>query len=336
VLNQPIAGASVFAVSQFTKRTVSSAFSGTAQASFNPATGGLSLILTNPGFHLLDGKYTIPVPLGVYGVGVEAVDGTPVAAGSISLTCQIGAIFGQQNFNEEFYNRKREGALETRPGDDFPVLVLPGLKRTGISIVTGDTFNVSNFGSRNFVGYTGITPGAYYAVAVPAAQVNAIAAGEPLAASSLLFDTFVANASTVPVFAEAMLTTGTITGTTATIDLANPLDRVEGFVGQDNDFAPLFLKRPITLGQQIRDGIAAGTIANLFMVLRLPETTPFPGVSGLPPLIGLDGAGTATGLPNDAPIFGLSFVSVDGGATFTAVGNFNFRFSLVLSRVPTF
>jgi hypothetical protein len=82
----------------------------------------------------------------------------------------------------------------------------------------------------------------------------------------------------------------------------------------------------------VQNGIERGTIQNLFIVLQVPTTTPFPGVSGLPPLIGLDGAGTANGLPNDAPIFGLSFSSIDGGATWTQVPNFNFRFSLVTSK----
>ncbi len=326
VLNQPIAGASVYAVGQLTKRVVSSAYSGTARLSVDPVTGGL-FIVNDPAFHILDGKYTIPVPLGAYAVGVEPVDGSPASAASISLTCQIGGIFGQQNFNEEFYNRRREGAIETRPGDDFPVIVLPGAKRTGISIVTGDTFNVNNFGARNFIGFTAIVPGRYYAVAVPASQIAAIAPGEPLAVPSVLFDTAVVNASTVPLFSEAMLTTGVINPDgTATIDLVNPLDKVQNFVGQDNDFSPFFLKRPVRIGQKIREGVASGEIENLFLVLRVPTTTPFPGVSGLPPLIGLSGSGT---------LFGLSFTSVDSGATFTLVPNFNFRFSLVLSKLPT-
>ena len=39
---------------------------------------------------------------------------------------------------------------------------------------------------------------------------------------------------------------------------------------------------------------------------------------------------------NDVPIFGLSYVSDDGGATFTQVTNFNFMFSLTLGERPTF
>ena len=98
------------------------------------------------------------------------------------------------------------------------------------------------------------------------------------------------------------------------------------FVGQDNDFAPFYFPLPSVLGRQVRRGIERGDIQNLFIVLRLPTTTPFPGVSGLPPLIGLDG-GNAT---NDVPINGFSYLSTNG-TTWTQVNNFNFRFALVVT-----
>jgi hypothetical protein len=67
-------------------------------------------------------------------------------------------------------------------------------------------------------------------------------------------------------------------------------------------------------------------------VLQLPTTTPFPGVSGQPPFIGFDGAGLPNGQPNDAPIFGLSFFSFNGGATWFRNQGFNIRFSLIVSK----
>ena len=81
-----------------------------------------------------------------------------VAAANISLTCQIGSIFGQQNFNEEFYNRSREDAREVRLGEKFPVLVVPGLNflSSGIDIVTSDSININNFGNRNGIGFGGL------------------------------------------------------------------------------------------------------------------------------------------------------------------------------------
>jgi len=63
------------------------------------------------------------------------------------------------------------------------------------------------------------------------------------------------------------------------------------------------------------------------MVLQIPTTTPFAGMSNLPPLIGLDGSVAM----NDAPIFGFSFVSDNNGGTWTRNLTFNFQFSLILS-----
>jgi hypothetical protein len=56
----------------------------------------------------------------------------------LSLICQVGAAFGQQNVNEEFYNRAREATREVRLGKKAPVVVLPGLNflSPGVDIVT--------------------------------------------------------------------------------------------------------------------------------------------------------------------------------------------------------
>jgi hypothetical protein len=117
----------------------------------------------------------------------------------------------------------------------------------------------------------------------------------------------------------------------ATIDLAHPLAQKNNFIGQDGDLSPFYFLTPRLLGAAVLKGIERGEIQNLFIVLQVPTTTPFPGVHGLPPLIGLERR-----LPNDPPndpqIFGFSFVSNDGGATFVRVPNFNYRFSLILSK----
>lgn len=324
-LGGPVAGASVYAVGKKGDRVTASGYSGTTNLSFDPATGGLFFMPT-PADGIVDGAYVIPVPKGSYAVGVEAVDGAPAAAGNISFTCQIGAFYGQMNFNEEFYNRNSEGSLEVRPGDNKNVHINPGQIRAGIDIVTNDSFNLGSFGTRDFVGFVNSTPGRYYAVQVPASQISAFLPGQPILVQAALFDTTVVDASVSPVFSEVMLTTGTINPDgTANIDLGRPLDFEARFAAQDNDFSPFFLKNPHQLGRRIRRGIARGDIENLFLVLRIPTTAPFEGVSGQPPLIGLDA---------DAPIAGLSFTSVDGGQTFTPRADFNFRFALVLSGTP--
>jgi hypothetical protein len=195
--------------------------------------------------------------------------------------------------------------------------------------------NIDDFGTGNFPGYFGVPPGFYYAVAIPVAEVTALSQGKPFLIKAAAFDTIVADASVVPVFSEAILTSGTLTVDagppatgTASINLAEPLARTTGFVAQDNDLSPLFFPDPAALGAAVRARIATGEIQNLFLVLRVPTTTPFPGVSQLPPAIGLDGA---LGGANDVPIHNRSFFSCDG-ATFYLDPFFNYRFSLRLGE----
>jgi hypothetical protein len=341
VLDQPIAGGSVFAIDYLTGKVVASGFSGTVQVSYDPGAGqGPPLSndpgagqgpLVDPAFNILNGKYVIPVPKGIYAVGVEAVDGNPRDASDLPPVCQIGAEFDQQNFNEEFYNRSREEAREVRLGEKFPVVVLPGRKlSSGIDIMTSDSININNFGDRNALGNIAAAPGTLYAVQIPASQITAVNPGGGILIQGVAFDTGVVDASVVPVFAKAMLTTGTVDGRMATINLARPLVEKNNFVGQDSDLTPFYFRAPRAIGAAVLKGIERGEIQNLFIVLQVPTTTPFPGVSGLPPLIGLDGTNNPV-IPNDAPIFGRSFVSRDGGATFVQVQNFNYRFSLIVS-----
>jgi len=324
VLNQPLAGASVSATDLVTGAEFTSGFSGTTQVSFDPLTQDIFVV--SPAHDILDGKYVLPVKLGVYKVGVEAVDGEPVSSGSINLTAQIGDIWGQQSFNEGFWGGLFESAHESNAGFAFPVVSLPSFTASNVNLVTNDQVNINNFGSRDFVGFTAVQPGFYYAVQIPASQITAVNPGGDLLIQAGAFDTFVFDASVAPVFGEATLTTGTVSGSTATLDLAHPLARQTRFVGQDDDFAPFYFTLPDVLGRTVRRKIDHGDIQNLFLVLRL-STTPPPGVSALPSLIGLDG-GNAT---NDVPIFGLSYSSPDG-VTFTRTNSFNFRFSLIVAK----
>ena len=327
VFDEPVAGASVFATNLLNGQLYTTGYSGTSQLSYDPVTGDLFLV--DPSFNIVDGKYVLPVPTGLWKVGVEAVDGNPVPAGSVSFNAIIGSLFGQHDFNEEFYNGPFEGAIEENPGFALPVATLSGFSTGGIDIVTNDQANINNFGAQDFVGFTGAAPGTYYAVQFPASQVDSVFLGEDYLIHAGAFHTTVLDSSVVPRFAKALLTTGTVTGTTATLDLARPLARVNGFIGQENDFTPLYFPSPTLLSHVVRAKIASGQIQNLFLVLQIPTTAPFPGVSGFPPLIGLDG-GVAV---NDVPIFGTSYTSTDG-VTFNRNPNFNYRFSLILSEKP--
>ncbi|HET6979482.1 MAG TPA: matrixin family metalloprotease [Pyrinomonadaceae bacterium] len=325
VLNQPIAGGQVFAVDRKDNTEVASAFSGTTNLSFNPLNGGLFFVPTVADA-IPNGNYVIPVPKGNYDVGVEATDGSPVAAANISFTTQIGNFFGQQNFIEEFWNNNSEGAIERDPADAKNVHVNNGQVNSGTDITTNNVFTINPFGARTNIGFINPPAGGFiYAVQFPASQISALNGGNPTLIQAGLFDTLPLDASVPVIFANAWLATGVINpDTTATIDLAHPLDRAVTFVGQDTDFAPFYFKNPHNLSENIRLGIANGSIQNLFLVLQI-QPAPFPGVSAQPPLIGLS---------TQAPILGRSFLSVDGGLTYNRRNDLNFRFSLVASQVP--
>jgi hypothetical protein len=324
---EKVAGASVYARNALTGEHVVSVMTGAANVSYNPLTGGIFLF-ADPANHFQNGSYTLPVPLGLYNVGIEAADGSPVPAANISLSGQISAIFGQQNFQEEFWSGPLEDSIEVSPGLSIPLLGFPGLTINGIDFVTNDQVNLLSFGNRNFIGFTLQAPGSYYAVRIPGSAITAVNPGGDVWIQTALFETFLVDASVVPKFAEATLAKGSVSGTTATIDLAHPLARQTNFIGADGDFAPFHFLLPNVLGKLVVNKINSGDIQDLFLVLRLPTTAPFPGVSAIPPVIGLDG-----GVPvNDAP-FGNSYLSTDG-VTFNQVGNFNFRFSLLVTPEP--
>jgi hypothetical protein len=323
VQNAPLAGAHVFATGWEGGAVGVSGFSGTTRLSFDPLTG--QLFFLEQGFNIVNGDYVIPVPKGSYAVGFEPVDGSPVAAANISFTTQIGNFFGQMSFNEEFWNNNKESTLEKRPGKAKSIGVTPGQTSAGVNVTTSRAVNLSNFGALNAIGFINSPPGRYYAVRVPASQVTDAMKGSAFLLHGALFETHIVDASTPALFSEALITTGTVdaTGNITAIDLVNPLLRTTSFLGQDGDFAPLFEPEPQELGRVVRSGIAGGTITDLFLVLRIPTTAPYPGVSGQPPLVGLSTA---------APIFGQSYFSNDG-MLWTRRTDLNFRFSLVLSDV---
>src|SRR5262249_31408592 len=136
VLDQPVVGASVFAVNARSGAGVSSAISGQTPCAFVPAVRKRTT-LPEPAFPVLDGAYALPVPAGAYQVGIEASDGLPAI--QVSNTAQLGALLGQQNFEEEFYNGAREGALELQPQQATRVKVKRGKTVAGIDFVTNRT-----------------------------------------------------------------------------------------------------------------------------------------------------------------------------------------------------
>ena len=321
--DEDLAGANVFAVDQQTGAIVGTAISGTSRFSITPDGNNFSFL--DADFHVKSGTYSLVVPPGQYRIGIEPVDGAPVVPLNVNFQAVLSGGIGQNTFHEEFWNGAQESALERRPAEASVVGVSAGQTVSGIDIVSNRTIDVASFGSLDRTGVPGAGAGSYYAVRIPAsrfAEADAAAGGDAVLQGAELF-TATQDDTIVPVFAEALLTTGQVRADgTAVLDLQRPLAKERPFTGQDGDFTPWWFESSVGLAQRIRNGIRRGEIRDLFLVLRLPEQAPLPQ-------IGLDG-----GLPaNDVPIHGLSFTSTDG-AVFTPSSDYNFLFRLVLSEDP--
>lgn len=317
----PVAAANVYAISRFTDERLSSAFSGRARVLLDPLTG--DLFVPDPEDAIANGDYEIAVPLGLYSVGIEALDGMPVAPGSISLTAQISSILGQQNFDEAFWNLRSRFGQSPVLGQALPVPVLPRWGAKDIDFTTEVTFKSGNVVGRFSSGFTDLGPGAYYVVRVPIGTVIENF-GRDFTVQSALFETRVVDSSTVPNFSEAMLTTGRVDADLdiVDIDLQRPLLREAPFLGADNDFAPLYAHSPLALARKLELGYRFNRFDSVFLVLRLPtDSLPFPGPSAFPPLVGL-GIGNSPGA--------ASYYSEDG-ITFTRVAAYGFRFQLAVT-----
>lgn len=317
----PVAGANVFAINRISDEKVASGNSGSARVLFDPATGGL--FVPGPEEAVANGDYQLAVPLGLYSVGVEPIDGLPVSAGAVNLTAQIGSILGQQTFDRAFWNLRDRFGLPPVLGQALPVFAFPGYDRDDIDFATVTTFKAGNLVGRFSSGFTDLGPGSYYIVRVPVETVIENF-GDAFAVQSALFETRVVDSSTVPNFSEAMLTTGRVDAdlNILEIDLDRPLLRQAPFLGADNDYAPLYARNPRATGRRIARGFARDRFDSLFLVLRLPtEAGPFPGPSAFPPLVGI-GFGNSPGA--------ASYFSEDG-VTFTRVTSFGFRFQVAVT-----
>ena len=326
-LDQPLVGANIRAIDEATGEVVTTAISGHSRWSVTPDGRGATFL--DADFHVIDGRYTLVVPPGRYRIGIESVEETPANFFSLNFTTFLANAIGQNRFEEELFDAG-ESDLERRPAARSVVQVEAGETVDGIDIVTNDTLSLASYGTFDRRGPAGAQPGSYLAVRISGDQF--LTADASLAGRALIlggaFLTAVEDASVVPLFAEALLTTGRVNPNgTATLDLKSPLAKQKDFAGQDFDFAPLWFDNSVGLTQKVRNGIAQGKIEDLFLVLRLPAG-PFPGPSGAAPRIGLDGGVT----PNDVPIGG-SFRSASG-AVFQPDGQFNYMFKLILGEDP--
>jgi hypothetical protein len=282
-----VAGASVTATSTRNGERVVEGYSGTTKVFFDPVTGGLLVI--DPATSIIDGNYTMPVPgrLGAYDIAIEALDGSPAAAGNISVTAQIGEIFGQNLFPEEFRSiGKLEDNIELLPSLSIPVIAVSGLTNSGTNLVTNDEVAFRNSGPVDFIG-TGAAIGVndvIYAERFTNTNVLAqLEAGSVI--TSVQFQTEVIDSSVVPKFKRAGLYLGRVNADgTATVDLTRPVLAKGSFVGQDDDLTPVFMFSSALQSLSLRRQLRADATLDVFAVLEANNEFES-GASGLPPLL---------------------------------------------------
>jgi|GEM_PF-696450 len=328
----PVVGAAVGAFTEAGDALATTAFSGTARLRVR-GDGALFFPL-DPATGIVHGDFTLPVVRGMYTVGMEAMDGTPIAPRQVNYDLLVGAFFGQLDFQEERFNGDAEAALEYAPGRSVPVnATTPAGAGEAVGLVTNVTAALEPFGSLDFYGFTGGPGGLIYAVRFPRAEVRAAIDGGLDVLQMATYRNRHFDASVVPLFSQAALATGAVAADgTVSIDLAEPLRRQAPFVGQDDDFSPFYFERPAQLAARLRQWLDFGPPQeDLFLVLQIPQP-PWPGANGRAPGIGLDGR---PGGVNDGPILDRSFVSYDDGASWVLDDRFNYMFSLVFSARPT-
>ena len=105
----------------------------------NRLTGGEPRMIVGTYSYRADGRlcpYTIPgLPPGEYGVWIEPLDGSPVAAFQINTRIQFTL---DTDFPEDWYSGAAESGLEPAPNDPasaVPVVVTAGREVTGIDII---------------------------------------------------------------------------------------------------------------------------------------------------------------------------------------------------------
>jgi hypothetical protein len=316
----PVVGANIFAINRLTGEVVSTAYSGSARLLVNFVTGALELASEVDSF--ANGDYELIVPAGVYSVGIQALDGTPVGAGQVSTTAFIGGLYGQQTFDRTFWNPRLNFGLAPVYGDASPVLALPFIDTRRIDFRTERSAVAGNTDARLGFGFSDVSPGTYYVTSVP---VQSILDRFPngFGVQGALFETLVSDSSVVPRFDVAAIIPGKVdaSGNIVRIDMNRPLLQKNDFLALDTDLSPLYALNPDALASRIRNGYRTGQFDTLFIVLRVPNVTPFPGPSGTPPLIGV----TAANSPGS-----FSYLSQDGGVTFDRV-DFGWRFRLSIT-----
>lgn len=290
-----VLGASVQATEMSTGRRLSEGYSGAARVIVRLSDLGL-FIFANASDAVIDGNYEIPVPKGVYDLDIEALDGAPAAAGNISLTAQIGGVYGQLAFAEEFLSSEGlETNIEERPGHSVQVTTSSSDAGIRHNFVTNDDILLRNAGGFDFIG-SSLVGGLTNAIMAERFDRNAVLAvldaGGVLTTG--LIHTSTTDSSFGPRYKRAALVLGTrsANGLTANVEIANAITSEAPFIGQDNDLTPFFFGKKGNFTKKVRDALIENPGKDLFLIVEIDDNQI--GPTGFDPLIAID-TGPSTG-----------------------------------------
>ena len=314
----PVIGASVFAETFDARQRMVTAVSGTGVVLEQPDG---SLVLAPPEIGVVNGNYQIPLLRGGYRIGVQALDGRPVTGAQVSTTANLGVLYGQQDFANEFISTpNQETGNEIEPGRSRHISAMPNRPFSDIDFVINDDVVLTSYVDQDFIG-TGAVIGqsdVVYATRFSNAEVLAqLESGATLTTATV--STFTFDPSVVPTFARLRLVTGHLTadGTIANLTSNFSFRQSNGrFFGDANDDTPFFFDGANGLSNRLRNELRRDPSMDLFIVVET-ENNFATGASGLPPLVGVD---------VDGP-FGNSFLSLNGG-NFEVTPTLNFGIQL--------
>lgn len=280
-LNLPVLGADVTAIRHDNAGgaagdLVNAVYVGNARVSVNTTTLASTNLPAAEG--IVNGNYRLAVPFGTYDLNLEAVDFFPQGIASVGAVASLGGTYGLNAFAEEFWNSNKESAKEVFPGDSTPVTVSVGTPLvTGVNFVTNRITSITNSGPPNMSDFDD-TPGSCYAVDFPISQLAAADAGRQLPLTTGIIEGVSGDQSQVCVMQQVWLAFGTVSGTTATINLAQPLDTTTNFGIQQFERMPWFFERK-NLSKKIFDAFRKGAQTHVFLVAKTPNSPSTPNFS---------------------------------------------------------
>jgi hypothetical protein len=308
--DNPVIGAQPFARG-LRDEMVTNAISGAFRLSFDPVSRtlhSLPFALAIP-----HGKYTLPVPRGVYRVGLESADGFPVFSGAQNNLEEIGGLIGQVGFVEEYWGGPFEGSREWDLNVAWPVIALHD--RGGVDFELDPAWYLLGTGEAGpeEADFSFAARGEILAVRIPTEQLLALDEGRGIFIQAALF-------GTTPLIEEesgfldmAMITTGEVRPDgSVRIDLRNPLVKEKDILIETWELTPLHVSNPGKLGDYVTRKLA-GSGKDLFVVAKFPnvEHPLIPGFN-----IGPTGQIVRYSTPSQ-PGLGNTYYSRDGGATYT-------------------